>query len=254
MLGTGSSGAAGGVRQSYQRVRRMIRALRGTEVWKSVQIDCEKILLGNRDSSWCVCPQGISKNSVVYCFGVGEEISFDLSLIDRFGVEIHAFDPTPRSILWLQRQAVPDAFIFHPYGVADFDGVCSFQPPQNAEHVSHTILARNSTTPALRAQVHRIETIMSMLGHQDIHLLKMDIEGAEYSVLVDLLSSGLRPQQILVEFHHRWKEVGVSKTKTALTLLHRAGYRIFHVSPSGEEYSFLYRGSCSNAEALPCGS
>jgi len=39
----------------------------------------------------------------------------------------------------------------------------------------------------------------------------MDIEGAEYEVIDDLIASGIRPKQILVEFHHRFKNVGVKK-------------------------------------------
>lgn len=242
----------GQLRQSYQRARRMVRVLGGVDVWEAAELDCEKILLGSRTAAWCVCPQRISRHSVVYSFGVGEEISFDLSLIARFGVEVHAFDPTPRSIRWLENQTLPDGFVFHPYGIADFDGACNFLPPENAEHVSHTMIARRNAAPAIQVQVYRLITIMKMLGHDKVHLLKMDIEGAEYSVLADLLSCGLCPDQILVEFHHRWKEVGTGKTKAALALLSQAGYRTFHISPNGEEYSFLRQGS--SAEVFPCGS
>jgi hypothetical protein len=70
-------------------------------------------------------------------------------------------------------------------------------------------------------------------------LIKMDIEGAEYAVLADLLASGLRPRQVLVEFHHRWREVGVRRTREALALLSRHGYRIVEVAPSGLEYTLL---------------
>jgi hypothetical protein len=70
-------------------------------------------------------------------------------------------------------------------------------------------------------------------------LIKMDIEGAEYAVLADLLASGFRPRQILVEFHHRWREVGARRTREALALLSRHGYRIAEVAPSGLEYTLL---------------
>jgi hypothetical protein len=80
---------------------------------------------------------------------------------------------------------------------------------------------------------------MGELGHDKIDLLKMDIEGAEYSVLADLLASHIRVDQLLVEFHHRFPEVGVNKTKGAIKALNAAGYRIFSVSPSGEEFGFL---------------
>jgi hypothetical protein len=58
-------------------------------------------------------------------------------------------------------------------------------------------------------------------------------------VLSDLLESSLRPAQILVEFHHRWSEVGARRTRQAMQLLARSGYRIADVSENGMEYVFL---------------
>jgi hypothetical protein len=67
----------------------------------------------------------------------------------------------------------------------------------------------------------------------------MDIEGAEYDVLSDLLACDVLVRQLLVEFHHGWKDVGLRRTREAIRSLNRAGYRIFHVSSRGGEYSFL---------------
>jgi FkbM family methyltransferase len=227
-----------GLRHSYQQIRRIVHVLRGQDLWRTAERTCTEVSLGNKGALWCLCPEGLSKTSVVYCLGVGEEISFDLELIKRFGIRVHAFDPTPRSIQWVQSQALPEEFVFHAYGAAGFDGTCRFLPPSDPTHVSHTILTRQSPWPAIEVPVYRLSTIMKMLGHSQIDLLKMDIEGAEYDVLADLLACKIRPQQILVEFHHRWPEVGSEKTRTAIQALNRAGYRIFHVSASGEEYSF----------------
>jgi hypothetical protein len=92
-------------------------------------------------------------------------------------------------------------------------------------------------------QVRRISSVQQILGHARIDLLKMDIEGAEYEVIDDLLAGPVPVRQLLVEFHHRWPEVGIAKTRTAIRKLNAAGYRIFSVSPSGEEYGFLAAGA-----------
>jgi hypothetical protein len=44
--------------------------------------------------------------------------------------------------------------------------------------------------------------------------------------------------QLLVEFHHRWPEIGLLKTRNTVDQLNSAGFRIFDISPSGEEFSF----------------
>jgi hypothetical protein len=80
---------------------------------------------------------------------------------------------------------------------------------------------------------------MKELGHDSIDILKMDVEGAEYAVLHDVLENSIIVRQLCVEFHHRWREIGVSKTREAISALRARGYRIFHISDSGEEYSFL---------------
>jgi hypothetical protein len=80
---------------------------------------------------------------------------------------------------------------------------------------------------------------MQKLGHQKIDILKMDIEGAEYQVIEDLLKSGISVNQLLIEFHHRFPFVGVQKTKDAIKALNNAGYAIMAISRSGEEYTFI---------------
>jgi FkbM family methyltransferase len=226
------------LRNAYRRIRRIVDGLRGKDLWQSAQRRCPKISLGNPGTCWCVCPEGLTETSVIYSIGVGQEISFDLEMMRRFRLEVHAFDPTPRSIQWVRSQVLPEKFVFHPYGVADHDGMGRFLPPKNPAHVSHTLLSRETPWPAIEVPVYRLATIMSMLGHPRIDVLKMDIEGAEYGVLADTLTCGIRPEQILVEFHHRWPEVGVEKTRRAIAGLNNAGYRLFDVSASGEEYSF----------------
>lgn len=80
---------------------------------------------------------------------------------------------------------------------------------------------------------------MKMLGHNQIDILKMDIEGAEYEVIQYLVENKVSINQILIEFHHRFDNIGVEKTKAAIKALAILGYKIFDVSASGEEFSFI---------------
>jgi hypothetical protein len=59
-------------------------------------------------------------------------------------------------------------------------------------------------------------------------------------VLADMLKSGYRPSQILVEYHHRWRETGARKTLDSIALLNQHGFRIAFISKNGMEYTFVH--------------
>jgi len=195
--------------------------------------------LGNHDASWTFCPDSINNKTIAYSFGVGNDISFDLEIIKKYGVTIHAFDPTPKAIQWLKSQQLPTQFIFHEYGLAAYDGIAKFTLPENPEHVSASILQKSSSSGYFDAEVKRLKTIMQNLSHNSVDILKIDIEGAEYEVIDDIISSGKEINQILIEFHHRFQNVGIDKSKKAIQKLKNAGYSIFSVSATGEEISFI---------------
>ena len=67
----------------------------------------------------------------------------------------------------------------------------------------------------------------------------MDVEGAEYDVIDDLLASDLDVRQLLIEFHHQFS--GIERTRRAIEALNEAGYRIFDVSAGGKDYAFIRR-------------
>jgi hypothetical protein len=80
--------------------------------------------------------------------------------------------------------------------------------------------------------------VINELGHDRIDLLKMDVEGAEYEIIEDMRKSGIRPRQVLVEFHHRWPEIGVKRTRETMQTLSDIGYKLFYTS-ARDEFGFL---------------
>ncbi|MCF6318388.1 MAG: FkbM family methyltransferase, partial [Proteobacteria bacterium] len=83
------------------------------------------------------------------------------------------------------------------------------------------------------------ESIMKKLNHNHIDIMKMDIEGAEYGVLKNLLQSSIRPRILMLEYHHRFKGIGKKKTIDSVNALKRAGYLLVYISPAGREMCFL---------------
>ncbi|MER8778850.1 FkbM family methyltransferase [Mesorhizobium sp. M0977] len=196
--------------------------------------------LGTEYGGWPLLdatPQG----SLVMSFGVGEDISFDVGVIEEFGCVVHAFDPTPKSVEWIKRQIVPSAFHFHQLGLADRDCVVDFFPPGNDQHVSFSAEPGldGGAAPPFQGEVKRLSSIIHELGLPEPYALKMDIEGFEYDAIEDILSSSHRPCQFLVEFHHRRGRQGRAKTLHAVSRLRESGYKIFFISSTGREYGFV---------------
>jgi FkbM family methyltransferase len=227
-------------KELFYKFLRIKKVALGVDSYIKKDININTISYGNLHACWTFHPELLNEKSIVYSFGVGDDISFDLSLINNFDLQIHAFDPTPKSVDWVSAQKLPNQFIFHPVGLADFDGKVKFNPPTNPNHISATLVARPETSDqAYKVEVRALKSIMQELGHRQIDLLKMDVEGAEYLVIDDMQSKNIKPSQVLIEFHHRFKNIGAKKTVKSVKQLRDMGYKVFHVSENGEEISFI---------------
>jgi FkbM family methyltransferase len=185
-------------------------------------------------------PSLINRESVIYSVGIGEDISFDLALIEQFGTVVEAFDPTPKVKEWLADQKLPEQFHFHRQGIADFDGEAAFYLPAQEDWVSHSIVAAQQySRKSTQVPMKRLKSVMQELGHGSIDVLKMDIEGAEYGVLEDLIREKIPVRQLLVEFHHRLSSFGTEKTKHILAMLKDYGMQICYVCPRLEVFTLI---------------
>ncbi len=225
-----------------QKLKRYAKCLLGKDFLQKYDCKISSERLGDDYGGWHVHTEKLSADSIIYSFGIGEDISFDLDLIAKYNAHIHGFDPTPESNQWVADNNFPDSFMMHEYGLADRDGTITFFTPKHPDLEDYTLLEGSTTIEdAVHLPVKRLTTVMKELGHDHIDLLKMDIEGAEFGVIEDFCNSDIRPGQILVEFHHMFKNISIEKTKQSLQLLRDSGYGLFYVSNSGYEYSFIYQ-------------
>lgn len=224
----------------YRFTKLLVKRLVGEELWLRPEIRINTLNKGG----WLFYPEALSCESVIYSFGVGEDIEFDLMLIEQYDLAVHAFDPTPSTIDWLSAQpGIPKKFNFHPWAVTDNDGTITLYPRvrgNKQSKVMYTLIAEEGATDSgVEVPAFTIDTIMSTLGHDHIDLMKVDIEGAEYAVLENMLDNSIKPQQLLIEFHHRIPGIGPQKTAAVIRRLRKAGYRLFAISETGRELSFL---------------
>lgn len=206
----------------------------------SSELNIDTLVFGDEYEGWAIAEHKTSKDSIVYSFGIGEDISFDLGIIEQFGCYVFGFDPTPKSAAWISQQRLPQQFVFHRLGIGATDGEVKFYPSAKESGVSFSAEPTpGCDLPPVIAPVRRLSSILNFTGHSSIDILKMDIEGFEYEVIADLTQTHIRPGQILVEFHHGMYGIDNSRTIEAVGTLRALGYQIFNVSNSHREYGFL---------------
>jgi len=196
--------------------------------------------LGSRDTecSWFFAPEGLNEKSVIYSGGVGKDITFEHALVNQFGSAVVLFDPSPTGA---ETMNLPEnqnpKFNFHPVALADHCGKLNFAPPQNPEEGSwftHAEAAETIEVPCVD-----LSTLMERNGHTHIDLIKIDIEGAEYGVIDDLLKRKIPVKQILVEYHHGMLP-GIRRSQSIRSILKLAfaGYRL--LLQTGNNHTFLH--------------
>lgn len=179
------------------------------------------------------------RKTLIYSFGIGEDISFEKACMEQLDAEIYAFDPTPKSVQWMEGQKLGSSIKFYPYGLAVKDGSLSFYLPKNEQHVSGSLLKNEvCSDKKIVVPVKSLESVMKELGHHSIDILKMDIEGMEYEVIADLLKKQIPVNQICFESHHKILEHGKTKLSDLKKLLKEHGYVHFYTSWIGDEFGY----------------
>lgn len=221
--------------------KKAINHVFGRDLWIRAEARVETRFYGTRYGGWAVERNSVGEGSVVYSFGIGEDASFDLELIGETGCIVHGFDPTPKSLAWVERNVSEPRFVTHPWALGIEDGTLTLWMPNNPNHVSASLVPASSrATGSFEAECRSLHSIMQALDHQRVDVLKMDIEGAEYGVIAALCESMeiANVGQFLVEFHHRMEGFTKAQTLTAIEQLRKAGFRIEWVSEVGHEVLF----------------
>jgi FkbM family methyltransferase len=158
-------------------------------------------MLGNPYGGYPVPTSQLDDRSVCYLAGTGEDISFDLALIERFGCEVWAFDPVARAAEYVARAAAAEPrHHFMPVGLWSSDATLTFHAPLTPGFVSHSATNLKGTEAAFQATVRSVASLMGELGHDHLDLLKISAEGAEFEILEHVDAAGIDVGVLCVEF------------------------------------------------------
>lgn len=232
------------LRSIYRKARLRLKSLLGKDVWIPVTQKAPIEHHGSLSCGWPVLRGSIDANSVIYSFGVGEDASFDLSLIREYGCRILAFDPTPKALEYVRREIDDERFEIYPLALADYNGTLDLFLPTKESHVSASLVVSERTKGGkFVTDCATLRELMTRNGHRQIDVLKVDIEGAEYRAIGSTESlavlSGVH--QLLLEFHHWMPPFSVRDTVALCSKLRHAGFEVAWTSSLGHEVLFVNR-------------
>jgi len=154
------------------------------------ELGCESTCVGGEcgaDESKFVCGLALLHSPcVVYSIGGNNQWEFELDILAKTSCHVHTFDCT--------------------------GPVSRFSPPDHGRHTFHhaCLVAKedDSFDDSMVGEKWTLRTMQNKLGHQQIDLLKLDIEGFEWPILYSFPTLTEKeafalPMQILIEVHYR---------------------------------------------------
>jgi FkbM family methyltransferase len=209
---------AGGQRVNAWRLRRSLRIVPREDL----------VSIGSTYGAWTIPAEALGKDSAVYLAGLGEDASFDLGLIERFGCVVHAFDPVPEAARYAAPIATEEPrFHFQPVGLWSSDGTLRFYANAKPDFVSRSATNMHGTGSYSEAPVRSVGSLMAELGNKRVDLLKLSVEGSEYEILGDVLAEHLPVGVLCVEFA---QPAPLQTIRHQIKALEAAGYRLVHAS------------------------
>jgi len=208
---------------------------------------------GTRYGGWNL-PKDIDldSDSIIYSAGVGEDISFDILIQQKYKSNIILIDPTERASTHFDEikqfyktrkpyftgdiqtdyirtigNLKPDfsKFTYIKKGLWSKSGELKFYKPIEEKYVSYTLIENMYSTKYDIVEVDSVKNIMTELGNDHIDVLKMDIEGAEIAVLNQMLEDKIFPKYLCIEFDLKLKNVDYNnETNRLIIRLKEAGY------------------------------
>jgi len=225
------------------------------------------VRLGSDYGGWhvCMCDHHTKSDSLIISAGVGEDISFDVEfLMHNRTLSVLLVDPTPKAIAHFQDfttsndSSQPVAYssggkrnIIEYHSTESIrnritllekalsinsNGILLY-PPVNTNHSSYSIMSHVRNKTGITFESISVVEILNQLQeieqvkYGQVFILKLDIEGSEYKVLMTLDFNQARPLQILVEidFFREKNTLYLRKIIKLVFLLQRMkkyGYRL----------------------------
>jgi FkbM family methyltransferase len=167
---------------------------------------------------------------VIYSFGIGNDVSFDVEAADIFAVPVFMYDPTPGVALLMKDYAGDQRLVFKNEGIYSRDAEVKLYTSDKVLNSSLYPIHGKEKHEVVRCRT--LADFMAENGHNRIDILKMDVEGVADDVLEQIMDeTDIRPMQIVTEFEIKGIENPLTYLPRILAVtqkLQDQGYMIFN--------------------------
>ena len=228
------------IKPLFRSLRRRFNEFRGKEIKLDIDCSVRSRFLGSEYGGWMIATDVLPATPIVFSVGIGGDITFDLAVISAFHAVVYGFDPTPKSISYIESQSLPKAFHFVPIGLDGQDGTLTLHLPRADWDCYTREMNASDAVETVNCPVERFVTLANRCQVDSVDILKLDIEGSEYTSIPDILKTPIPVAQLLVELHYDESPAQLKRARDLVALIRGAGYRLFHRSPIGKELSFIH--------------
>tara|TARA_Y100000816_G_C26077478_1_gene567369 strand:- start:622 stop:1491 length:870 start_codon:yes stop_codon:yes gene_type:complete len=147
----------------------------------------------------------LNNSSIIYSFGVGENLNFEKKVSDLYDCKVYCFDPTSLAINFIKNEKFnKNNIFFEPYGIWIEDGKVKFyeQEINQDGNTGGSITNLFETENYTLLDCYKLSTLMKKNNHSKIDVIKLDIEGACIEVMNNFLKDNILPNQIVAEFEY----------------------------------------------------
>jgi FkbM family methyltransferase len=217
--------------------------------WRELRLPRGYQRLGTRYGGWWIDTSMIGSSPLLIDCGLGEDISFSVSFLQRFpDASVIGIDPNPRSLAYCQKHCPGGMEIINAaLSTCSGETVVFHLPrtvdklPKGADGVSGSLESSHEYVDGGERIVTRtvdFSELLARVGRDECAVLKLDVEGTEYELLEALIGDGKiqNAQQLLVEFHHGVTRHTLLDTQRIVSLLASAHQHLVHVE--GRNYIF----------------
>ena len=201
------------------------------------QLDDQKIInVGN----YLIKENILNSKSIIYSFGIGENLGFEKKIADTFKCSVYCFDPTSLAKNFMEKEKYnKTSIIFQPYGIWNVDGKIKFfyQDENNLNNSGGSITNLFETNKYDLLECFKLSTLMKKNNHNKVDVVKLDIEGASIEVIHDFMNENINLNQIVVEFEYSETdeidesefEIWSKKLKEIISLMKTKNYKCYNL-------------------------